>query len=41
MGCGCLMPLKAMLESNCWLWELTGDGWPDELNSDYERPDRT
>lgn len=38
-GCWCYMPLKARLNVNCWLSEVTdgADGWPSELNTDYAR----
>jgi hypothetical protein len=38
LGCWCVMSVKATLIVNCWLWERTGDGWPNRLNSDYVEP---
>jgi hypothetical protein len=36
-GCWCFTMCKNVLPVNCWLWERNAGGWPNDLNSDYER----
>ncbi len=35
LGCWCYVPNAAATPKNCWLWQRSLGGWPDELNSDF------